>query len=79
MTEEFIKALHDDLDEVLNASAEALCRANFYEMVLRQAVLTHGGELRVDPSLMEAANADRRALVFGQGGVRLVDLKKTDT
>jgi hypothetical protein len=76
MTIERIAQLKKDLDTAL---ADALNQAEtlqFYARVLRQAVLTHGGELRVDPSLSDQARQDTRALEFNGGGVRLIGAVK---
>ncbi len=55
-------------------------RTLFYERVLRQACLAHGGRLVIDPSTSEEACKPGRSLVFGlfpdgsgQSGVLLIE------
>ena len=60
--------------EVTRALAEAVAVAQERDMlrrVLKQAVLTHGGELRIDTALADAAKNDKRTLEIGGGGARL--------
>lgn len=60
--------------EVTRALAEAVAVAQERDMlrrVLRQAVLTHGGELKIDIALADAAKNDKRALEISGGGVRM--------
>ena len=67
-----INTLMENVRAALQGAANAENTANFLHRVLVQAVLTHGGELPVDPSLADQAKADTRRLEFGGGGVRLV-------
>jgi hypothetical protein len=60
-----------ELEEELEKEAN---RRLFYHRVLTQAVLTHSGELTVDPARALEAMNETRVLEFGQGGVRLVDM-----
>lgn len=60
--------------EVSRALAEVAAVAQERDMlrrVLKQAVLTHGGELRIDTSLADEAKNDKRMLEIGGGGVRM--------
>ena len=41
----------------------------FLQRVLRQAIMTHGGRLPVDPALAGAAKKDTRPLLFECGGI----------
>ncbi len=52
-------------------------RVAFLERVLAQAVLTHGGMLTIDPHQCNEAilELETRSLVFGDGAVRLEDVK----
>ena len=68
-----IKELCAQVERALNDAAASRQRVEFLSRVLTQAVLTHGGELRVDPALAETARAETRLLEFGSGGVRLVE------
>lgn len=76
MTSNEITDLKRDFDSALTSAANAVRTLEFYTRVLKQAVLTHGGELRVDPSLSGEADRDTRTLEFGAGGVRLIDNMK---
>lgn len=60
--------------EVTRALAEVVAVAQERDMlrrVLKLAVLTHGGELRIDTALADAAKNDKRTLEIGGGGVRM--------
>ena len=67
-----IDILTESVREALQEAADTQNTLHFLNRILTQAVLTHGGELRVDPSLSEQAKAEKRRLEFGDGGVRLV-------
>lgn len=69
---------HNDIDELISDVSLALRQVqslvierDFLERVLKQAVLTHGGVLKVDPELYEAAKNDPRELNYGSASVTL--------
>lgn len=50
---------------------ENLARShNLMVRLWKQALLTAGGEVKIDPQLADAAKADERNILFGSGGVR---------
>jgi hypothetical protein len=72
MTTEQADAESRRLKELLSYYQSVECERNFLARVLRQAVMTHGGVLRVDPDHAERARPDW-PLEMGGGQVRLVD------
>lgn len=68
-----IQQLAEDVKCALNGALAIKNNQEFMHRVMVQAVLTAGGELRVDPALADQAKTERRKLEFGAGGVRLVD------
>ena len=74
MNADQIDDLGADVSHALAQLADVMRERDFLRRVLRQAVLTHGGELRIDVTLADAATADRRALAFGGGCVTLITL-----
>ena len=71
MTNE-INILMEDVRSAIQAAVSAENTADYLYRILVQAVLTHGGNLPVDPHLADQAKAEKRRLEFGDGGVRLV-------
>jgi hypothetical protein len=65
----------EELDDLRQFARDQHGDAQFYLRVLAQAVLSHGGELRVGPSLAEEAWAKLQThrLEFCDGGVRFTE------
>ena len=61
---------------MIEDAAMARAELEFIKRVMRQAVMTHGGELKVDPAMADQAKSDTRPLEYGGGAVRLVESKK---
>lgn len=52
-------------------------RLKLLERVLKQAVLTQGGSLRIDPKFSQQAKDETRLLEIGGKKVTLLDLNET--
>lgn len=71
MTSEQIEDLTKEVTFTLS-NANAISDDNaFLRRILKQAILTHGGELKIDINLADAAKNDKRQFVFGSGKVVL--------
>lgn len=66
---ELLKTLHTELGTLITRLETAEAKNLFYERVLRQAVLTHGGKLPIDPQLAVEAKNETIELWIGNGGV----------
>ena len=71
MTSDQIKMLTDDITDCLQQARAVSEENNFLKRVLKQAVLSGGGRLTVDPSLGEEAKNEKRGLCFGGGEITL--------
>ena len=72
MTPEYIDRLSSKVKTALSQMTELQAERDFLLRVIKQAVLTHGGTLKVDVAHAEAAKRDDGALIFGAGEVRLL-------
>jgi len=69
---EEIDAFCDAAKSVFESAQDAIEIYEFYTRMLKQAVLTHGGKLRIDPALADLAKNEKRRLAFGNGSVELL-------
>lgn len=74
MTAEQIEGLVSELRMALQDAEEVFRENKFLKRILKQAVLTHGGKLRIDPLLARAAEEEKRVLECCQGGIRLIEV-----
>ena len=72
MSSDEIKDLAKQVGDALLELQHTQEALEFYMRVLRQAVLTHGGELRVDPAFSKEASSCKLGLEICSGGVRLL-------
>jgi hypothetical protein len=72
MTTDEVKDLGTEVTLALRHLTEVMQERDLLRRVLKQAILTHGGDLRVDPELYEAATSDKRSMDMSAGGVRLI-------
>lgn len=71
MDPEYIKNLTDEVKTVLTVTESMARELQMLKRVLKQAVLTHGGELVVDVLLADAAENEKRQLFIGSGKITL--------
>lgn len=73
MNNTYIDELISDVKRELEKVKSLRSRVDFLERVLKQAVMTHNGELYVDPKLGQAASSSDKILDISGSGVRLMD------
>lgn len=73
MTPQKIDALTEEVKAALNYTSDLAAEVQFLRRVLRQAGMTHRGELRVDPAFGPAAVVSTAELEICAGGVRLIE------
>jgi hypothetical protein len=71
MTTEQIDSLADGLKRAMDEARQITEERDFYLRILKQIALQNGGEMKVDPSLGEAAQKEKRTLFFGGGWISL--------
>ena len=74
MRTEQIQKLKKDVVAALEEAEQISARNDFLIRVVKQAVLSNGGEVIVTPELEEAAKEERRPLKFGGGKITFGDL-----
>ena len=74
MRVEQIQKLKKDIVAALEEAEKISARNDFLIRVVKQAVMSNGGEVIVTPELAEAAKEEQRPLEFGGGKITLGDL-----
>jgi len=74
MKPEQIQSLSDDLKHALEHSINVMNERDFYLRIIKQAILSHGGELRIDSALGEQAKQETRNVEFCSGGARFISI-----
>lgn len=73
MNAENVRNLATEVYDSLTQLESVMRERDFYIRVLKQAVLSHNGELVIDPTLGMDAYNDTRILECNNGGVRLIE------
>lgn len=60
------------LKRLVTDAQNSIEELTFLKRILKQAILTHGGKLPIDPQFSEQAKNDKRELCIGNGGVEFV-------
>lgn len=68
-----LTALASDLQETAKLVEAQQHRIEHLERILRQAVMTHGGKLKVDVRLSDAAFSSKQEIWCGNGCIELLN------